>query len=261
MNLSDLFPDADAMLELEPEDLAMVLLGYAQRRRGQYESRDGVIFHVPPLPHSVTSGSSSPDWPSHLRAQITVTMAAALAWLKRELLIAEVREQNTVNGLVYMFTRRGAALSTEEAIAGYRHASLLPRNLVHPSIAGRVVPMTLRGDHDVAVVQAFKAVEVAVRAAAGLPADLLGVNLMRRAFHQDAGPLTDKNLPTAEREAEMHLFASAIGHAKNPGSHREVAMDQVEAARLILFASYLLTLVERRAQVLQSLAEATSIAE
>lgn len=121
--------------------------------------------------------------------------------------------------------------------------------------------MTLRGDHDVAVVQAFKAVEMAVRAATGFSAELVGVNLMRRAFHHDTGTLADKSLPTAEREAEVQMFAGAIGHGKNPGSHREVAMDQVEAARLILFASYLLTLVERRAQALQSLAEVTPIAE
>ncbi len=62
---------------------------------------------------------------------------------------------------------------------------------------------------------------------------------MRKAFHPDSGPLTDKALVPAEREAEMHLFRGAIGHAKNPASHRDVAMSAPEAARLILFASHL----------------------
>jgi hypothetical protein len=74
----------------------------------------------------------------------------------------------------------------------------------------------------VAVFQVFKEVEVAVRNAAnakgaGYPDDLVGVTLMRRAFHRGNGPLTDTTLVTAEREAEAALFAGGIGrHAKNP---------------------------------------------
>ena len=37
-----------------------------------------------------------------------------------------------------------------------------------------------------------------------------GITLMRNAFHPQAGPLTNKDLVTAEREAEMHLF-SGVG--------------------------------------------------
>jgi hypothetical protein len=75
---------------------------------------------------------------------------------------------------------------------------------------------------------------------------LLGVNLMRHAFHPDKGPLSNKALVKSEREAEQHLFAAAIGHAKNPGSHRDMAMRPDEAARLVVFASHLLDIVEHR---------------
>lgn len=47
-----------------------------------------------------------------------------------------------------------------------------------------------------------------------IPNSEVGTALMRKAFHPDTGPLTDKTLIVAEREAEMHLFAAAIGHAK-----------------------------------------------
>lgn len=109
----------------------------------------------------------------------------------------------------------------------------------------------MRGDHDVAVFQAFKEVEVAVRSTANkkganYPDDLVGVTLMRKAFHPDSGPLTDKSLVTAEREADMHLFSGAIGHAKNPTSHRDVTVAPQEAAKLILFASHLLDIVKQR---------------
>ena len=107
------------------------------------------------------------------------------------------------------------------------------------------------GDHDIAVFQAFKEVEVAVRTRrtsreTGYSDSEIGTPLMRKAFHPDTGPLADKALVAAEREAEMHLFAAAIGHAKNPTSHRDVAMTALEAARLIVFASHLFDIVERR---------------
>jgi hypothetical protein len=43
-----------------------------------------------------------------------------------------------------------------------------------------------------------------------------------------------------------HLFAGAMGHAKNPSSHRDLNIQRMEAVRLIVFASYLLELAELR---------------
>jgi uncharacterized protein (TIGR02391 family) len=108
--------------------------------------------------------------------------------------------------------------------------------------------MFLRGDYDLAVFEAFKQIEIAVRAATSSPAELLGTDLMRAAFHAETGKLTDKTVVTGERQALSHLFAGAIGHAKNPGSHRAVRMSAVEAAQLIGFASYLLGIVEIRSR-------------
>jgi hypothetical protein len=69
---------------------------------------------------------------------------------------------------------------------------------------------------------------------------------MRKAFHSETGPLTDKSVVPAEREATASLFVGAIGAAKNPTSHREYEMTKVEAARLLLFASHLMSIVEVR---------------
>jgi len=84
-------------------------------------------------------------------------------------------------------------------------------------------------------------------AAAGhfAPTDI-GVDLMRKAFHETTGPLTDMSLPVAERAALAHLFAGAIGRYKNPSSHRHVGVDAPEAMELIVMASHLLRIVESR---------------
>jgi hypothetical protein len=94
-------------------------------------------------------------------------------------------------------------------------------------------------------------VEVRVRKAAnakgaGYADDLVGVSLMRKAFHPESSPLADMSLVIAEREGDMALFAGAIAHAKNPTGHRDVLLSPQEAARLVVFASHLLSIVEKR---------------
>lgn len=150
-----------------------------------------------------------------------------------------------------MPTRRAQTLKTRTDVEAFRKGRILPTDLLPTLFAERVVPLFRRGDHDVAVFQAFKEVEVAVRQTAnakgaGYADSEVGTTLMRKAFHPETGPLADKTLVVAEREAEMHLFAAAIGHAKNPTSHRDVAITALEAARLIVFASHLFDIVERR---------------
>ena len=61
----------------------------------------------------------------------------------------------------------------------------------------------------------------------------------------DFEALTDVTLVMSEREAEIHLFSGAIGHGKNPSSHRDVQPAPQEAARLIVFASHLLGFVRK----------------
>jgi uncharacterized protein (TIGR02391 family) len=113
-----------------------------------------------------------------------------------------------------------------------------------PKLRAKVRPMFLRGDYDIAVVQAFKQVEVYVRTAAKLPDEMTGQKLMREAFHPDKGVLRDKTAAPSERQALMELFSGAFGYARNPPSHRNVAITRNEAAQLIGLASYLLSTAE-----------------
>jgi uncharacterized protein (TIGR02391 family) len=149
-------------------------------------------------------------------------------------------------------TRRGRGLKTRIDLDAFRKGRTLPLDLLQESLINKVHHLFLRGDHDTAVFQAFKEIEVAVRKAGGYANDLVGVKLMRAAFHPDSGPLSEMTQVTAERESEMHLFSGASGHAKNPPSHRDVNLSRQEAARLIVFASHLLAIVEERAAKLSS---------
>jgi hypothetical protein len=68
---------------------------------------------------------------------------------------------------------------------------------------------------------AFTTVEINVRDGGGFTIDDYGTDLMRKAFHERTGSLTDQGLPKAERESFAHLFAGALGAYKNPHSHRK----------------------------------------
>lgn len=246
MNLSDVFHSAEVMLQHEAEDIAVALVEYAQLRGHTPPELGTRSFPIPPLPYSTYGGAEDPTWPRYMKDRVIAAQEEAISWLIREGIIIHNRGA-IADVRPYLFTRRGSGLKTRSDVAVYREAALLPRQMVHEDIVDKVVPMFLRGDHDVAVVQAFKAVEVAVRRACpALPPDLVGVKLMRKAFDKIDGPLTDLALVDGEREGDQHLFAGAIAHAKNPGSHRDVEMGRTEAVRLIMLASHLLSIVGKR---------------
>jgi uncharacterized protein (TIGR02391 family) len=234
--LMDYLPTADNLLALGPEDLGIILLEIIQKARVQRITLTNLEM---PL-----WNANTPAYPIQAQQQVALAIAEAWQWLQNEGLLITDPEQSAG---YFCLTRKGKRLTTTADIEAYRQGKLLPTEALHPIIAEKVRPMFLRGDYDVAVVQAFKEVEVAVRSAARLSAALVGVDLMRTAFNPASGPLTDTSVIMPEREALAHLFAGAIGYAKNPGSHRAVRIERIEAAQLIAFASLLASIAEARA--------------
>ena len=71
-------------------------------------------------------------------------------------------------------SRRAQKFESEADLSRYAAARMLPKQALHPKIAQTVWMAFMRGEYDVAVFQAMKAVEVAVREASSLPAKEIG---------------------------------------------------------------------------------------
>lgn len=235
--ISSIIPDAESLLALEPEELAGVVL---EHLNSIHPTEARSLLNI----NNICVEFGVKGYPHEYYERISQALMEAWVWLEREGLIAP-RPGEQTHGWVFI-TRRGQRLRHAVDLDAFRRANLLPKAILHPIISQKVWSSFLRGEYDTSVFQAFKEVEVAVRTAGGFADIDIGVELMRKAFNKDTGPLRDPSVPDAEREALSHLFAGAIGSYKNPHSHRNVSItNPSEAVELIILASHLLSLVDR----------------
>jgi len=235
--LHDLLPDSSAILALEPEELAGLALELIIAE-GSGPSR----LH----PTSFTSPETIGAFDQHVRNEIAHALAEGWNWLIREGLLAP-RPGDTFGW--HFVTRRGRRIRNRADIRAYADSVLLPRGTLAPRLVDVCWPSYVRGDYDTAVFQAFKELEVMIRDAAGYSQQEYGTVMVRKAFDENNGPLTDMRKLSSERQALANLIAGAVGSYKNPHSHRKVKVEAEEACEMIVLASHLIKIVEAREKV------------
>ncbi len=241
--ITQLVPDPNVLVKLEPEELAGKLLFVLRKR-----TSDNGKYHLGNLLTELWMTAPGQRHPYESSDHKLIELAIAEGWAYLEaqgLLIPSPQNQGW-----RVLSRRARRFESESEFARYSVARLLPRDVLHRSIAEKVWMAFMRGDFEIAAFQAMRAVEVAVRGAAGYGNEKYGVPMMREAFSPGKGPLADVSADSGEQVARMELFASGIGSYKNPPSHREIDLsDPVEALEIILFANHLLRIVDARVKM------------
>jgi Protein of unknown function (Hypoth_ymh) len=158
------------------------------------------------LNEQTLTGEPDTGYPYYKKAQVEEHLNEAWQCLQRDGFIAPSPGQNGRNGWMSLTRAGEEACKSADAFERVRASKLFSKALLHPSIANKVWSAIMRGDLDEAVRTSFIAVEVAVREAGKFAPSDIGVDLMRKAFHPDMGPLTRQSDEPAEREGLMHLF-------------------------------------------------------
>ncbi|MDQ2874850.1 MAG: TIGR02391 family protein [Actinomycetota bacterium] len=175
-------------------------------------------------------------------------VSEAMAWLHARGLIARKLEDPTSN---IVFVTRWGRQALEMSLPAVAAIERVQANL-HPLLGQRVRRQFLLGEYEQAIFVAMKAVEVRVRKLAGYGEEIIGTDLMIKAF-KAGGPLADAEAPPGEVEGTMMLFRGAYAVLRNPSGHREVTFDDTtEASEAVMTASLLMRMLDRIQQRLQA---------
>lgn len=239
-HLTDIFSDAQALLALGEEDVVPIALRLVKERAG------GGKVHVSQLLEQVHGppGQYEKGYPPDLKNRAERHLNGAWAWMQRRGLLIPEPGTNGQNGW-HTLSDEAERIAAGADMAVFKQGAEFPKSLLHPSIADDVWKELLRGEYDNAVMKAYRAVEIAVKAAAPGAPKPFGDALMRYAFGA-GGPLRDAGEDATEAEGLAHLYAGAMNRIRNAQAHRNVNISARAARELVVFASFLLYTVDER---------------
>lgn len=172
-------------------------------------------------------------------------LAEAWSWLERKGLLGPNVGQATGWQTI---TRAGRRVIEEGelALVRLRAAERLDIDL-HPSLELLVRPQFLIGSYEMAVLEAFKAVEVRLRTISASDPGRTAVTMAQRAFGKNS-PLRDPDpsIPEAEKDGVTALFSGSFATLRNPPGHRYVDYESAaEASEAVMLASLLMRVLDR----------------
>jgi uncharacterized protein (TIGR02391 family) len=235
-------PSPDEIAVLLPDELAPLML--ADLARIASNSMDRGQLNIGNYCSSFDGDIHGPMRSLPAREQTRQSLAEAWSLLITLGFLAPDTNQSSYGW--FFVTRRGSeAAQSREAFERGRRAAKFPATMLHQELQGAAYDALVRGNFQQAISEAFRVVEVRVRNASGLEG--VGATLMRAAFHEETGPLRSDVADRGERQALPHLFAGAFGWVRNPASHRDVPMDDVNhVIEQLMLASLLLRIAEER---------------
>jgi uncharacterized protein (TIGR02391 family) len=207
MHLPDLVSEVDVLVALEPDELGLHILQVLAAWPAHIGSQGVKGF---------TNGALQGYAPGPKQQEVAQAIREAWAWLEGQGLL--LQDPQYYEGDLRVLSRKARRLAKDpkarRAFIGHR----LPKETLHPNIREDVWALYHRGKYDTAVLEAMKAVEVAVREAAKLGPRDIGRDLMRTAFSPERGALTDQSVERGEQQGLSGTGPRATSY-RNPGRH------------------------------------------
>jgi hypothetical protein len=143
----------------------------------------------------------------------------AIALLERWDLVESADDMNGRNGYVVL-TEKGKATTERTDFERIRVRGLLREEMLHPRLRRQIYGYFAANDLGTAVFEAFKTVEIEVRAAGGFAEKEIGKTLMFKAFAV-GGPLARPSDDKSDCDALGGLFAGALHKFRTLGRIRD----------------------------------------
>ena len=235
-------PDLEALLNLEPEELAGRVLPILCRHANFHDT-----FNKNQVTTSIPYSSDIPGsegYPNTHRDEVSTAVMKAIDFLLMLGLIEHLPGYAHAGWM--KVTEKAKRLGSAEEFQKFMLWRKIDQSMLHPKIAEEAVSFVIRREYQQAIFTAMLTIETSVREAGGYGQKMIGTDLMNKAFGK-GGRLRDSEADSAEEEGIRSLFAGTIAAYKNPRSHRKVEMDdEMEVMEIIILASHLLYIVDSR---------------